>query len=141
LQPLPGSSGDFFLTKIDIKKARLVYSTYLGGSDVEDDIQIAVDHAGRRAYLAGVTESPDFPEVNPIAGASSSVFQAVVSSRGDALLYSTRLPAVPGEEFVFHGGGAVAVGITGDAYVSGWAFQAFVSRIESHKECVEGRCR
>lgn len=140
LQPSPGSSGDFFLTKIDVTKARLVYSTYLGGSDVEDDIQIAVDHAGR-AYLAGVTESPDFPEVNPIAGANSSVFQAVVSRRGDALLYSTRLPAVPGEEFVFHGGGALAVGVTGDAYVSGWAFHAFVSRIESHQECVEGRCQ
>jgi hypothetical protein len=130
MQPLPGLFGDFFLTKIDVTKARLVYSTYLGGSDVEDDIQVAVDHAGR-VYLAGVTESPDFPEVNPIAGADSSVFQAVVSRRGDALLYSTRLPAVPGEEFVFHGGGALAVGITGDAYVSGWAYQAFVSRIES----------
>jgi beta-propeller repeat-containing protein len=140
LQPLPGSSGDFFLTKIDVKKGTLVYSTYLGGSDVEDDIQIAVDHAGR-AYLAGVTESPDFPEVNPIAGANSSVFQAVVSSRGDALVYSTRLPAVRGEEDVFHGGGAVAVSTTGDAYVSGWAFQAFVAHIESRKECVEGRCR
>ena len=120
-------------------KARLVYSTYLGGSDVEDDIQIAVDHAGH-AYLAGVTESPDFPEVNPIAGANSSVFQAVLSRKGDALLYATRLPAVPGDEFVFHGGGALAVGVTGDAYVSGWAFQAFVSRIESRKRCVTEQC-
>jgi hypothetical protein len=139
LQPLPGSSGEFFVTKIDVARAKLIYSTYLGGSDVEDDIQIAVDHAGR-AYLAGVTESPDFPEVNPIADATSSVFQAVVSRRGDALLYSTRLPAIPREEFVFHGGGAVALGPRGDAYVSGWAFQAFVARIESRPKCGRGGC-
>jgi hypothetical protein len=140
LQAVPGTFGDFFVTKIDVTKARLVYSTYLGGSDAEDDIQIAVDQAGR-AYLAGVTESPDFPEVDAMAGADSSVFQALISKSGDALLYSTRLPAVAGEEFVFHSGGALAVGVTGDAYVSGWAFHAFVSRIESHKACDDGPCR
>jgi Beta-propeller repeat len=74
LQRVPGSAGDFFVTKIDVKKAKLVYSTYLGGADVEDDIHIAVDRRGR-AYLAGTTESSDFPEVNPIAGASSGLFQ------------------------------------------------------------------
>jgi hypothetical protein len=56
------------------EKGKLVYSTYLGGADVEDDIHIAVDRRGR-AYLAGTTESSDFPEVNPIAGASSGLFQ------------------------------------------------------------------
>ena len=110
-----------------MKKAKLVYSTYLGGSDVEDDIHIAVDRRGR-AYLAGTTESSDFPEVNPIAGASSGLFQALINTRGDALIYSTRLPALPGEENVFPSAGAVALGGTGDAYVAGWAIHGFAIR-------------
>ena len=137
LQATPGSAGDFFVTKIDVKKAKAVYSTYLGGSDVEDDIQIGVDRVGR-AYLAGVTESPNFPEANPIDGASSSLFQAVVSIRGNALIYSTRLPSVPGDENVFAGGGALAVGATGDAYVAGWASRGFAVRVESREKCGPG---
>ncbi len=134
LQPTPGSAGDFFVTKIDVKKAKLVYSTYLGGSDVEDDIHIAVDRRGR-AYLAGTTESPNFPEANPIPGAGSGLFQAVISIRGDALIYSTRLPAVPGDENVFPSGGFVAVGRKGDAYVAGWTNHGFAIRIGSLKGC------
>jgi beta-propeller repeat-containing protein len=134
LQATPGSSGDFFVTKIDMKEPKLAYSTYLGGSDVEDDIQIGVDRLGR-AYLAGVTESPNFPEVRPIDGATSSLFQAVISSRGNALVYSTRLPSVAGDENVFASGGALAVGAAGDAYVAGWASRGFAVRVESRGKC------
>jgi hypothetical protein len=134
LQPTPGSGGDFFVTKIDVKKARLVYSTYLGGSDVEDDIHIAVDHRGR-AYLAGTTESSDFPEVNPIAGAASGLFQAVIGTGGGALIYSTRLPSVPGDENVFPSSGAVTVDSSGDAYVAGWTNRGFAFRIEGRRPC------
>src|SRR6202035_6159938 len=38
----------------------LVYSTYLGGSGLDDVAQVAVDGAGN-AYVTGTTTSADFP--------------------------------------------------------------------------------
>lgn len=40
------------------------YSTYLGGSNGDAGLSIAVDGAGR-AYVTGYTSSTDFPTVNP----------------------------------------------------------------------------
>jgi hypothetical protein len=133
LQRVPGTLGDFFVTKIDIRRTTLVYSTYLGGFDAEDDIDIAVDVHGR-VYLAGTTESPDFPEVNPIAGAASSVFVSVISRGGGRLLYSTRLPSVPGDENLFQTGSGVAVGSHGRVYVTGWGTVGFATLIEERPE-------
>ena len=51
---------DVFVTKFDRNGTRLVYSTYLGGSGVDQPVGIAVDAAGQ-AYVAGNTQSGDFP--------------------------------------------------------------------------------
>ncbi|HEX2270583.1 MAG TPA: SBBP repeat-containing protein, partial [Pyrinomonadaceae bacterium] len=60
--------GGAFVTKLDPTGSSLVYSTYLtgtsaGGSTVGQ--AIAVDSAGN-AYVTGVTQSSDFPVVNPL---------------------------------------------------------------------------
>ena len=128
LQPVPGTMGDFFVTKIDAERARLVYSTYLGGSDAEDEIHIAVDDIGR-AYLSGSSESPDFPGATPMAGPTSGVFLAVVSRAGNRLVHSTWLPVVPGDEHLFHAGSGVAVGSDHTAYVTGWGSAGFVTAV------------
>ena len=117
-----------------MRRARLAFSTYLGGSDAEDDIDIALDSSGR-VYVAGTTESPDFPSVRPIPTASSSVFLKVLSRAGDRLLYSTRLPSVPGDDNVFHAGTGVAVGRDGRVHVTGWATAAFVTAVAGVDEC------
>jgi len=39
--------------------SHLKYSTYLGGSDVEFGVAIAID-TGNNAYITGVTDSSDF---------------------------------------------------------------------------------
>ena len=48
------------MTKLNPTGAALVYSTYLGGSGVDDGHGIAVDGAGS-AYVTGLTGSTDFP--------------------------------------------------------------------------------
>src|SRR5207247_10393525 len=72
----PGFGGNFaaFVTKLDTTKTgsdSLVYSTFLGGTGLDDGFAIAVDAAGN-AYVTGDTNSPDFP---PTLGA----FQTTLS--------------------------------------------------------------
>jgi photosystem II stability/assembly factor-like uncharacterized protein len=55
-----GSAGDGFVTKINSAGSALVYSTFLGGSDVDSSRGIALDASGN-AYVAGLTSSADFP--------------------------------------------------------------------------------
>src|SRR5262249_52370836 len=52
--------GDGFVTKLDPSGHALVYSTFLGGSNVDGVNAIAVDHVGA-AYVVGGTASHDFP--------------------------------------------------------------------------------
>ena len=57
------SSGDAFVTKISADGTSLVFSTYLGGTDVEYGWSggIAVDGLGTSIYVTGTTSSNDFP--------------------------------------------------------------------------------
>jgi hypothetical protein len=52
--------GDLFVTKLDATGAVLGYSTFLGGTWVDDATDVAVDAEGS-AYVAGYTQSVDFP--------------------------------------------------------------------------------
>src|ERR1035441_4167746 len=52
--------GDAFVAKLDSTGRKLLYSTYLGGSAPDAGFAIAVDSADA-AYVAGGTQSPDFP--------------------------------------------------------------------------------
>ncbi len=52
--------GDAVVTKINAEGSALVYSTYLGGIDVDFPFAIAVDASGN-AYVTGETRSTNFP--------------------------------------------------------------------------------
>jgi hypothetical protein len=57
---------DAFVTKLDTTQcgaSSLIYSTYLGGNGSDYGIGIALDNSGN-AYIAGWTESTDFPILN-----------------------------------------------------------------------------
>src|SRR5580658_893533 len=54
---------DVFVTKLNPSGTALVYSTFLGGSYQDTPRSIAVDSAGD-AYVAGATDSFDFPVTN-----------------------------------------------------------------------------
>jgi hypothetical protein len=68
-QPATKGLVDVVVAKLSADGSRLIYSTYLGGSDYEfgagGAAAIAVDLAGA-AYIAGATHSFDFPTVNPL---------------------------------------------------------------------------
>ena len=62
-----GNAGgrDAFVVKLSPTGSAFVYSTYLGGSDVESGNGIAVDPSGN-AYVTGIA-GPNFPTVKAIA--------------------------------------------------------------------------
>ena len=118
LQPLFGGGfADAFVTKINPAGSALVYSTYLGGSDFERGLGIAVDSAGN-AYVTGQTSSPDFPTVNPLqtafGGDFGDAFVTKLNAAGSALVYSTYLGG-SGDDI----GNAIVVDAAGNAYVTG----------------------
>ena len=55
-------SGDAFVVKLSPAGTGLAYATFLGGSYRDDGYGVAVDGSGS-AYVAGVTNSSDFPAV------------------------------------------------------------------------------
>jgi hypothetical protein len=94
----------------------LSYSSYLGGSRVEEGWGIAVDSFGN-AYVTGRTQSTDFPTVNsrPPGNDSNDVFVTKINPSGSAMVYSTYLGGRQTDQ-----GFGVAVDSTGHAYVTGF---------------------
>jgi hypothetical protein len=109
-------SDDVFVTKLNPAGSELVYSTYLGGSGVDDGYGIAVDGTGA-AYVTGVTTSSNFPTKEALQSTKAGdedAFIAKLNPAGSALAYSTYLG---GSDFDF--GYGIAVDGTGAAYVTG----------------------
>jgi Beta-propeller repeat len=117
--------GDAFVTKISPAGSALVYSTYLGGSDVDVGLGIAVDSTGN-AYVTGATFSTNFPTVNPLQpayGGNGDAFVSKISPTGSALVYSTYLGGSSTEDsfavpWLSYGG--IAADSAGNAYVTGF---------------------
>jgi hypothetical protein len=112
---------DAFVTKLNPTGSALVYSTLLGGSDLDSGEGIVVDAAGN-AYVAGGTSSTDFPTT---AGAFQTTFGGGANQGGDAfvtelnptgsaLVYSTYLGGSGGDSAA-----SIAVDADGNAYVTG----------------------
>ncbi|HEY6984432.1 MAG TPA: SBBP repeat-containing protein, partial [Rhodanobacteraceae bacterium] len=71
----------------------LFYAGYLGGNTTDQAFALAVDSAGN-AYVAGSTESLNFPVVNAVQPAlkgTTDIFISKINTAGNALLYSTYL--------------------------------------------------
>ena len=86
---------DVFVTKFNSNGGGS-YSTYLGGTGTDTAAGIAVD-SGFNAYIAGTTNSSDFPVTKASAyqstpkSANNHVFVTELNSGGSALVYSTYL--------------------------------------------------
>jgi len=88
-----GGGADAFVAKLNPTGDRLVYSTYLGGNDIDGGTAISVDSTGS-VHLTGFTASTNFPSVNPIqrtSGGSYDGFVAKLNASGSSLDYSTYL--------------------------------------------------
>ena len=112
---------DAFVTKLSASGGALSYSTYLGGSGTiasEQANGIAVD-AGGNAYVAGVTNSADFPVTSGVLQTQfkgvSDAFVAKLNPTGGALVYSTYLG---GSDLDW--GSAIGIDSSGNAYVAGY---------------------
>jgi uncharacterized protein (TIGR03437 family) len=64
LQSAIAGAYDAFLTKLNPAGNAIVYSTYLGGKSLDFAIGLAVDSGGN-AYVSGITNSTNFPTMNP----------------------------------------------------------------------------
>ncbi|MEO7725271.1 MAG: SBBP repeat-containing protein [Chthoniobacterales bacterium] len=112
-----GQQDAAFVTELNPTGTAVLYSTYLGGNGSESGYAIAVDTAGK-VYLTGNTSSSDFP-TTPEAFQTTfqgtlDVFVTELNATGSALLYSTYLG---GSDFDY--GFAIAVGVSGNAFVTG----------------------
>jgi hypothetical protein len=118
--PYPGLTilpTDAFVVKLDSSGSNLVYSTYLGGSGVDLGRGIAIDPAGN-AYVAGYTESTNFPTVSALStnyGGLGDAFVAKINPAGTALVYSTYLGGSNQDV-----GNDIAADAEGNAYVTGY---------------------
>jgi hypothetical protein len=117
----PDASGlpvgtDAFVTKIDANGQSLIYSAYIGGSGTDGARAIAAD-SGANVYLAGFTDSPDFPitagTVQPVHGGGLDGFVVKLDPTG-AILYSTYLGGAESDTAL-----GIAVDANGRAHVAG----------------------
>lgn len=115
-----GGNGDALVAKFNPRlsgAASLVYSTYLGGSQIDFGAAIAVDAQGN-AYTVGDTSSTDFPVVNSLQAArhgASDTFLTKLNPQGSAILVSTYLGG-SGDQNTDN----VAVDSAGNIYLAGW---------------------
>jgi uncharacterized protein (TIGR03437 family) len=117
LQPaITGLAEDAFIAKINPEGTQLVFSTYLGGSNIDQAFAIKIDGAGD-AYVAGSTTSADFITRNPIQPVyrgNTDVFVAKIRGDGSSLVYSTYLGGSDFDEAY-----GIALDPFGNAYVTG----------------------
>ena len=117
-----GGSGDVFVAKIKPSGSALVYSTYLGGSEDDVGMGIAVDSSGN-AYVTGNTNSSNFPTTagafqTSLAGPeATNAFLTALAPSGSATVYSTYLGGS-----VSDFGYGIALDTLGNAYLTGWTF-------------------
>ncbi len=106
---------DVFVTKLSPDGNSLIYSTYIGGSGSDYCMEMSVDVSGY-AYVTGLTESSDYPTVNPYQTQQGAYdgFVTKLSAAGNSLIYSTYLGGANRDY-----GHDIAVDGSGSAYIVG----------------------
>ena len=131
-----------FVSRLNPAGSALVDSTYVAGSSDESGQGIAVDSSGN-AYVAGSTQSTDFPTANPLQAycdncgpTNDDAFVAKLNPAGSALVYSTYLG---GSNYDW--GNGIAVDSSGNAYVTGYTYSTdfpTVNPLQATKKSVSG---
>jgi Beta-propeller repeat len=121
----------------------LTYSSYLGGSGIDQAAGIAVDGSGN-AYVTGFTTSSDFPRVNQISGAcngscgtaaSFDAYVTKINASGTALVYSSYLGGSGDDQ-----GSGIAVDTSGNAYLTGATNSSNFPRVNQISGACNGSC-
>src|SRR5437588_5285104 len=113
-------NSDAFLLKLSATGSSLLYSTYLGGSGLDQARGVALDSSGN-IYIAGQTFSTNFPTLNALQTANDGLQDAFVAlfTNSGSLLYSTYLGGEGYDQ-----ANAIAVDSLGRAYVTGYTTSA-----------------
>jgi uncharacterized protein (TIGR03437 family) len=108
-------ASDAFVAKLAPGGSEVLWSTFLGGSDLDASAALALDADGN-VYVAGNTASADFPTTAPRVGVQGrqNVFAVKLNPDGQ-LIYSV----VYGGEYL-DSATALAVNANGEAHVVGW---------------------
>ncbi|MGY5854447.1 MAG: SBBP repeat-containing protein [Candidatus Thorarchaeota archaeon] len=112
---------DCFLFKMNSTGTGLFYSTFIGGADDDQGQSVVVDRLGQ-VYLAGITESEDFPTFNAYDTSHNGVrdcFTLKMNATGSSLLYSTFIGG-ENNEYVE----SLIIDYTGTAYIVGSTFSS-----------------
>lgn len=111
-----GGGVDAFVTRLNAQGTAIVYSTYIGGVQTDYASDLEVDANGN-AYIAGMTESQNFPTLNAVQPALNGYSDSFVTKLdpAGALVYSTYLGGRNSDL-----GYGLAVDGSGRAYVTGW---------------------
>ena len=95
----------------------MLYSTYLGGSDIDVAYDVALD-SDDNCYVTGYTTSTDFPitpgVINETANGDKDVFVTKLNSTGSGLIYSTYFGGAANDSGI-----SIVVDDLGNVYVAG----------------------
>ena len=92
-QAANGGGSDAFIAKLNAAGSGLSWSTYLGGSGVDNSLDLALDSTGR-IYITGITTSINFPTLNPLQTTNrgqNEIFLSRLKADGSGLESSTYL--------------------------------------------------
>jgi hypothetical protein len=113
------TSPDVFLSKLSPEGNNLLYSSFLGGNNLDMGFDLALDSDGY-CYIVGTTSSTDFPTQNPMNSSKNSFIDMFITKMkpGEpSLNYSTYFGSGSNDE-----GWGVAVDSSGVCYITGWAY-------------------
>lgn len=108
---------DAFVFKLTPDGSSLVYSTFIGGDDMDRGYSIDIDSDGN-AYVTGYTDAIDFPVMNPIDSTFSGerdCFVTCLNATGNGLYFSSYLGGAMDDV-----GRALSVLDVGSVYVTGY---------------------
>ncbi|MBF0344039.1 MAG: SBBP repeat-containing protein [Nitrospirae bacterium] len=108
---------DAFVAKLSPNGASLLYSTYFGGTAIDEANAIAVDSGGN-AYITGFSYSTDFPAINAFQNNMAGwkdAFVTKLSSSGTYIVYSTYYGGTSEED-----GLGIAVDADSNVYITGF---------------------
>jgi hypothetical protein len=92
---------DAFVAKLDATGSTLAHSTFLGGLGTDSGNGIAVDDERQITYVAGSTDSGDYPTTprasDPNYGGNGDAFVSAIDASGSTLVNSTYLGGTAAE--------------------------------------------
>jgi hypothetical protein len=116
-QPVMDARRSGFIARLSTSDGAILYSSFFGASGADEFHDLAVGPSGD-IYLTGVTDSTDFPTVNPLQASLAGLRDAFVvrlSADARTILYSTYLGG-----WNYDPGQAIGLDSAGNIYVAGY---------------------